>query len=82
MLKIKIDSFFNVTIITFLNVKFDLEGRKGNVVPRICSWRNNENHVGISVEDLLKRVAEAQVEVYGYADGDSDSSSMDGADID
>ena len=36
----------------------------------------------VSVEDLLERVAEAQEEVYGYADGDLDSSSMDGADID
>ena len=36
----------------------------------------------VSVEDLLERVAEAQEEVYGYADGDSDNSSKDGADID
>jgi hypothetical protein len=36
----------------------------------------------VSVEDLLERVAEAEEEVYGYADGDSDNSSMDGADID
>ena len=36
----------------------------------------------VSVEDLLERVAEAGEEVYGYADGDSDESSMDGAHID
>ena len=36
----------------------------------------------VSIEDLLERVAEAGEEVYGYADGDSDESSMDGADID
>ena len=35
----------------------------------------------VSVEDLLERVAEAEEEVYGYADGDSDNSSMGGADI-
>jgi hypothetical protein len=36
----------------------------------------------LSVQDLLKRVAEAEDEVYGFAGGDSDDSSMDGADID
>ena len=36
----------------------------------------------VSVEDLLERVAEAQEEVYGYADGDLDNCGMDGTDID
>ena len=36
----------------------------------------------VSVEDLLERVAEAQEEVYGYADGESESSNMDGTDFD
>jgi hypothetical protein len=36
----------------------------------------------VSVEDLLERVAEAEEELYGYADGDLEYSSMDGTDID
>ena len=49
---------------------------------RVNRYQKSVTFQLVSVEDLLEKVAEAQEEVYGYADGDSDNSSMDGADID